>query len=119
MTLLYSIADIEKHTQDESAYSLAPPMPKITNVIPLDDYNLELTFDDGVTGGVDLSRHAGKGVFAAWNDPDFFRSVRIGPNGGLVWGDDIDLCPDALYLEATGKRPEDLFPALKRENARA
>jgi hypothetical protein len=25
----------------------------------------------------------------------------------------MDLCPDALYLKVTSKKPEDLFPALR------
>jgi hypothetical protein len=40
--------------------------------------------------------------------------VQIGPNGELVWGDQIDFCPDALYLEITGRKPEELFPKLGR-----
>ena len=94
-------------------------MRKITQLTVLSGYNLNLTFDDGVTGAVDLSKHAGKGVFALWDDMDAFRSVRIGSSGELVWGESIDMCPDALYLEVTGKHPEDLFPALKREDANA
>ena len=94
-------------------------MYSITKVTVLDDYKLELTFDDGASGTVDLSRYVGQGVFAAWNDLETFRSVRIGSSGELVWAEDIDLCADALYLEVTGKRPEDIFPALKREDVRA
>lgn len=33
----------------------------------------------------------------------------------LAWGDQVDLCPDALYLKVTGKRPEDLFAVLRQE----
>jgi hypothetical protein len=62
---------------------------------------------------VDLSALAGKGVFSCWNDYDFFNKVSIGSSGELVWGNDVDLCPDSLYLQITGKRPEDIFPALK------
>ena len=94
-------------------------MHEISRVTVLDDYKLDLTFDDGQSGIVDLSSQVGKGVFAAWNDPAVFESVRIGPSGELLWGDDIDLCADSLYLEVTGKRPEDIFPALKREDAYA
>jgi len=94
-------------------------MHTITKVTVLEHYKLELIFDDGESGIVDLSPHVGQGVFAAWNDPDVFRSVRIGASGELVWGEDIDFCADALYLEVTGKRPEDIFPALKREDAHA
>lgn len=94
-------------------------MRKITRVTVLDEYVLDLIFDDGVTGAVDLSKHVGKGVFELWDDLDAFRSVRIGAAGELVWDESIDMCPDALYLEVTGKDPEDLFPALKREDANA
>ena len=94
-------------------------MHAITEFTVLDNYKLELTFDDGQQGIADLSRHVGQGVFAAWNDPEVFRAVRIGQFGELTWGDEIDLCPDALYLEVTGKRPEDVFPALNRADAHA
>ena len=39
--------------------------------------------------------------------------MRIGSSGELAWGDEIDICPDALYLRITGKKPEDLFPKLQ------
>ena len=94
-------------------------MVKITKVKVLNSYRLEVTFDDGVCGVVDLSALVGKGVFALWRDPRFFEQVRIGSFGELVWGDQIDLCPDSLYLKATGKNPEDVFPALRRESAYA
>ncbi len=94
-------------------------MPMITNVKILQDYCLELTFDDGVSGTVDLSDLVGKGVFAFWRDRQAFEQVRIGTCGELVWNERIDLCPDSLYLKVTGKKPEDIFPALRREHSHA
>ena len=94
-------------------------MRRVTKVHVLPDYRLELTFDDGVSGTVDLSTLVGKGVFALWRDYGAFESVQIGPSGELVWGDKVDLCPDSLYLRATGKEPEDVFPALRHEPAHA
>ena len=88
-------------------------MRRITNVKVLPEYRLELEFDDGVCGVVDLSEAVGKGVFGLWRDPLVFEQVRIGSSGELAWGDRIDLCPDALYLKVTGKKPEDIFPALR------
>jgi hypothetical protein len=88
-------------------------MKKIFKVKVLSGYRLELEFDDGVSGTVDLSDEVGKGVFALWRDPLVFNQVSIGSAGELVWGDRIDLCPDALYLKVTGKKPEDIFPALR------
>ena len=94
-------------------------MRKISKVEVLQGYRLELAFDDGVSGVVDLSDLVGKGVFALWRDRHAFEQVRIGSIGELVWGDQIDLCPDSLYLKATGKKPEEVFPALRREPAPA
>jgi hypothetical protein len=94
-------------------------MRKISKVKVLRGYRLELAFDDGARGVVDLSDLAGKGVFAIWRDRRIFEQVQIGSFGELMWGDQIDLCPDALYLKATGKKPEEVFPALRCESAHA
>ena len=94
-------------------------MRKITMVKVLQGYRLELTFDDGVSGTVDLSNLVGKGVFASWCDYRVFEQVQIGSFGELLWDNQVDLCPDSLYLKATGKKPEDIFPALRHELAHA
>ncbi|OGL61587.1 MAG: hypothetical protein A3J27_04610 [Candidatus Tectomicrobia bacterium RIFCSPLOWO2_12_FULL_69_37] len=94
-------------------------MRRISRVKALPGYPLELEFDDGVCGTVDLSEAVGKGVFALWRDPLAFEQVRIGSSGELAWGGRIDLCPDALYLKVTGKKPEELFPALRDQPIRA
>jgi len=94
-------------------------MRRVKNVKVLGDYRLELDFDDGARGIVDLSDLVGKGVFALWRDRAAFARVRIGTSGELVWDDQVDLCPDALYLKATGKRLEDVYPALRREPSHA
>ena len=94
-------------------------MKRISKVKVLPGYRLELEFDDGASGTVDVSENVGKGVFALWLDPLAFDRVRIGSSGELVWGDQIDLCPDALYLKVTGKKPEDIFPALRGQPTHA
>jgi hypothetical protein len=94
-------------------------MHKITKIKVLEGYSLELTFDDGVSGTVNLSDLVGKGVFALWQDYDAFKKVCIGSSGELVWDEQVDLCPDSLYLKVTGKKPEDIFPALHSEPAHA
>ncbi len=94
-------------------------MNKIVSVQALDGYRLDLRFGDGTRGVVDLSGLAGRGVFELWNDEAQFRNVRIGEAGELAWGNSIDLCPDALYLQLTGKTPADIFPALKDDPVHA
>ncbi len=92
-------------------------MQRITKVNILENYQLNLTFSDGVSGTADLSGLVGKGVFSSWKEYDEFRKVQIGSTGELIWGDQIDLCPDSLYMDVTGKHPEELFPSLKPEAA--
>jgi len=94
-------------------------MRRVTAVQLRENHSLFLEFDDGVHGTVDLSDLAGKGVFALWLDRRAFEGVRIGSSGELAWGDTIDLCPDSLYLRVTGKKPQDLFPALQQERIHA
>jgi hypothetical protein len=77
-------------------------------------YRLFLRYDDGTEGEVDLSSLVGRGVFKAWQDVAFFQSVKLGPYGEIMWGDQIDLCPDAMYLRLTRRTPEQVFPALKK-----
>ena len=68
-----------------------------------DSHRLWLRYSDGAAGEVDLSRLAGKGVFAAWKEPGCFERVHIAPHRAIAWTDDLELCADALYLELTGK----------------
>jgi len=94
-------------------------MRRISKVKVLPAYCLELEFDGGISGTVDLSESVGKGVFALWRDPLVFEQVHIGSSGELVWAEQVDLCPDALYLKITGKKPEDIFPALRGQPTHA
>jgi hypothetical protein len=90
-------------------------MLKPIEVKPLPNYHLWVKYSDGVAGEVNLSHLVGKGVFAAWNDYSAFEKVYLGPGRSIAWSDEIDLCPDALYLKLTGKTPEELFPNLRNE----
>jgi hypothetical protein len=90
-------------------------MLKPVEIKALPDYRIWVNYSDGVAGEVDLSHLVGKGVFALWNDYHTFEQVRIGPGRQISWTDEIDLCPDAIYLQITGKKPHELFPNLKTE----
>lgn len=85
------------------------------SVCALTNYRIYLEFSDGVKGQVDLSRLAGKGVFEAWTNYDFFKRVRMSGHRSIEWDNEIELCPDALYMQLTGRTPEELFPKLRRE----
>ncbi len=66
-------------------------------------YRLWVRFADGVEGEVDLSRLVGRGVFAAWTDPEEFEKVFVDPDTfAAAWPGGIDLASDALYQEIAG-----------------
>ncbi len=91
--------------------------PQAVRALP--NYRIYLEFSDGTKGEVNLSDLVGKGVFEAWNDRCFFEKVHIGDHREIRWNDEVELCPDSLYLKLTGKSPEELFPALRREQPHA
>jgi hypothetical protein len=80
--------------------------PRVVQVRYVRDYLLELTFADGVRAELDFkTKLAGRGgVFTPLQDPAFFALVRVDPElGTLAWPNDVDLDPDVLYSQATGK----------------
>jgi Protein of unknown function (DUF2442) len=73
---------------------------KITDVEPLGDYWLRLSFTDGSIKDIDLEAVLAQGgVFAAIHDDrDLFEQVRVNPDTRTVeWPGDIDLDAEVLY----------------------
>ncbi len=72
-------------------------------VEPRERSRIWLQFSDGAFGEVDLSHLTGRGVFAAWNEPGYFDKVYIASDRAIAWGDELELCQDALHIQLTGK----------------
>lgn len=96
-----------------------PDPVKLIEVKSKENFRLFVRYDDGANGEVDLSAYAGRGVFDAWLKPGMFEQVRLADAGHPAWPGGIDLCPDALYMKLTGKRPEEVFPTLNHLSAHA
>ncbi len=94
-------------------------MIKIISAKACADYKIWIQYSDGVEGEVDLSHLVGKGIFSAWKDASVFQNFQVENGRVIIWTDEIDLCADSLYLEITGKTPEDIFSILKMENVNA
>ena len=78
-------------------------MHRITDVRPLEGFQIWIKFSDGAEGVIDLSGFAGRGVFSIWEDLSVFQAVFVDPVSHTVaWPGGIDLCPDSLYVEITG-----------------
>ena len=94
-------------------------MIKPISVTASSNYRIHIAFSDGVEGEVDLSALAGQGVSEAWKEQGFFERVHLGIGRQIRWSDEIELCPDAVYMRLTGKTPKELFPRLKHGNLHA
>lgn len=70
-------------------------------------YKLDLVFEDGLRGRVDLSAYAVKGgVFRKFSNLEYFKSVRVNSElGTLCWPDGVDIAPETLYALAGGRSP--------------
>jgi hypothetical protein len=71
----------------------------IVDVQPLEGYQLQLRFEDGVEGVVDVAQLVPfHGVFAPLRNLDEFRKVHVHPDlGTICWPGGADLDPDVLY----------------------
>jgi len=85
--------------------------PRVSGVRHINDYELEISFSDGVVASLDfLKRIVGRGgVFASLEKIDVFAQVAVDREAGtLVWPNGVDFCPNMLYAEATGKDIKEL-----------
>lgn len=84
-----------------------PPHP--VAVEPRPGYRIWLRYSDGVSGEVDLSPLAGKGVGGAAAP---FPAARLDLDRAIVLNEDLELFPDALYLQLTGPSSSAAMPGL-------
>jgi len=76
---------------------------KAISATPLEKYKLNLSFNDGTKGVIDLSDLAGKGVFTAWEEDDTFSKVFIDQeSGAIAWPGNLDIDTLNCYLQIKG-----------------
>ena len=72
--------------------------PKIVRIEPLESYKLKLEYESGETKIFDVKPYIIGGWFGKLHDTDYFKSVRILPDGkGIQWCDGQDIAPHELY----------------------
>lgn len=76
-------------------------------------FRLWVRYNDGIEGEIDLSPRAGRGVFKIWDQPGVFESAAISPHRTICWSQDAELCADAVYLNITGRDPQEVMPGLR------
>lgn len=77
-----------------------PLGPRVKAVAPLDGYKLLLTFDNGERRIFDAKQLLDTKVFSPLKNKFFFNLVRV-EYDTIAWPEDIDYCPDTLYIQST------------------
>ena len=70
---------------------------KILEVQALPGYRLEVSFEDGSHGSIDLSDRLTGPIFEPLRNPKLFGQVKIDEFGAICWPNGADLAPDAMY----------------------
>lgn len=84
-------------------------IPKVKELKAVSSHEVQIVYDDGVTGKVSLSDVIGKGVFAPLKEESFFKKVYIHPeSGAIAWSDKLEIDPINVYLQITGKSIDQL-----------
>jgi hypothetical protein len=68
----------------------------VKKVKPLNDYNLELTFENNEVKIFDVKPYLDTGLFKTLKDENFFRMVKISYDT-IEWPNKVDLDPEVLY----------------------
>jgi hypothetical protein len=73
--------------------------PRVTGVVPNNDYTLTLTFADAKVRSFDVKPYLGRGSFTELRDLSVFKMVQVSM-GTVCWHGGQDFCPDTLYEES-------------------
>ena len=73
--------------------------PRVTTVKVLDDYLLELEYQNGERGLFSMKPYLEYPVFQPLKDYQLFKQAKV-TFGFVSWNDEIDMSPDTLYLDA-------------------
>ena len=72
--------------------------PHVKSVRALEDYELEVSFDNGESRRFDVKPYLDRGIFVRLRDHDAFRAVRA-VAGSVEWANGLHLSYDTLYVE--------------------
>ncbi len=91
-------------------------IPHVVKASHIFDFKIEIVFNDGTKGVVDLARYPLKGgVFEPLSNLDYFKKFFIDLNT-LCWPNGADIAPERLYEQVMGQGTEiSISAAIGRE----
>jgi hypothetical protein len=82
------------------------PVPVVVAAKALPGFRLHLSFDDGVSGELDMASRLFGPVFEPLKDERYFAQVRVNHElGAVVWPNGADFAPDVLHDRLIKSRP--------------
>lgn len=75
---------------------VASRMETVRQVLPLDNYQLQIKFSTGEIKVFDARPYLEKGIFTRMKYPDQFRQAYV-PFDTVCWPGDLDIAPETLY----------------------
>jgi len=85
------------HRKERTPQEIAS-LPHVVSVLPLENYVLEVTFENGERRMFDVKPYMTHGVFTQLNDRSLFDAVRV-VAGSIEWLGEIDLSYETLYIQ--------------------
>lgn len=73
--------------------------PKVKHITPYDNFTMEIEFLNGEIKRFDFKPYLKFPIYVPLQNSVFFKQAHVN-QGIIVWNEDIDFCPDRLYLEA-------------------
>ncbi len=74
--------------------------PRVSKVVARENFTLLVYFTNGERGMYDVKPLLVLPVFKSLQKLDMFETVRVGNGNTVCWGEDIDICPDTVYLDS-------------------
>jgi len=78
-----------------------------TNVKAIGNDKISVSFDDGISGIVDLADLIQKGIFRELKDPILFAKV-YSTGEAIAWSDDLEIDALNIYAKITKQEPSEL-----------
>jgi hypothetical protein len=75
---------------------------KIEEVLYKSDYTIQVKFNDGVVGNIQLNELVEKGIFQELKDYNKFSKV-YSTGFSIAWSDELEIDAATIYAEITGK----------------
>ena len=83
--------------------------PRVKYVEKLEDFRLRLLFANGEWRTFDVKPYLDYPAFKRLRNSGYFTTAHV-EHGTVVWPDNIDFCPDTLYLDSVREEVETYLP---------